>query len=188
MSILDGMPSNEQQLNDALKFAEPIVNQAIEKMGLTERQQGVLKLMEEGLSLADILGITKQQRDALLAQGGRLLQVGDIEKARDVLIMLYQLEPLDERTIYLLAATYQAEGDFKSAARIYVLFIALDATNPLGFLRLGECFLGAKEYDNAEGMFEQAMKEGQRKNDAANVAHAEKMLSISRERRAASAA
>ena len=60
MSILDGMPSNEAQLKGAVEFANPIIEQALEKMELTERQKSAIELMKEGLSIADIMGMSKQ--------------------------------------------------------------------------------------------------------------------------------
>ena len=129
------------------------------------------ELMREGLSLADIIGITKQQRDALLAQGGRLLQLGEIGKARDVFLQLYRLEYTDERAIYGLATTYQLEGDFATAAKLYVMFMAYDATNPEGHLRLAECLLGAKEYEKAEAFFIVARDFAKHAGDAACERH-----------------
>ena len=184
MSILDGMPSTQEELKAAMEFAVPIVNHAVDQMQLTERQQSVLDLMNEGLSLADILGITKEHRDALLAQGCRFLQVGEIQKARDTLVNLYQLEPHDERVIYALGTSFQLEGDFERAGKLYVQFLALDATNPDGFLRLGECFLGAKEYDNAEHSFDQARALAQKAGNARSLAQAKSMLELVAQRRA----
>lgn len=186
-SILDGMPSNPAELNEALKFANPLIEQVLEKMELTERQRDAIELMKEGLSLADILGFTKQHRDAMLVQGARLLQSGDVKKARDAFTTLYQLEPMDERVIYMLANTHQVDGDFETAGKLYITFLALDATNPEGYLRLGECFLGAKEYSNAQDTFEIAMNTARRQNDEKAAAHAEKMLAVVREQIAAKA-
>jgi tetratricopeptide (TPR) repeat protein len=185
MSILDGMPKDEAELRRAIAFAVPIVEGAVREMKLPERILSVLDELKDGLSLADIMGITKEQRDGLLAHGMRLLQLGEIAKAREVLIPLQQLEPMDERTIYALATSYQLEGNYSIAGKLYVYFLALDATNPEGHLRLGECFLGAKEYDNAEESFDLALAFAKDAGDAACIAHATKMLEMTRTARAA---
>lgn len=187
MAILDGMPRNQAELRAALEFAAPILDKTVSELNLPERVQSILELMQEGLSLADIYGITKQQRDALLAQAGRFIQLGELGKARDTLTVLYQLEPLDERASYALATTYQLQGDFATAGKLYVQFLALDATNPEGHARLGECFLGAKEYDDAESSFSIAQNFAKSAGDAACAAYAAKMLEHTRARRAASA-
>jgi tetratricopeptide (TPR) repeat protein len=187
MSILDGLPSTEKQLNDAIQFAAPILDKAVADANLPERVTSVLEHMKEGLSLADIFGITKQQREALLVQGCRFLQLGEIAKGRDILLQLYKLEPMDERTIYALATSYQLQQDFAAAGKLYVLFLALDATNPEGHLRLGECFLGAKEFDNAESSFSMARNFAKSAGDAAAVVHATKMLELTQAGRKATA-
>jgi tetratricopeptide (TPR) repeat protein len=138
--------------------------------------------MKEGLSLGDVIGIKKEHRDALLARAHGLVVAGEIDKARDVLIMLYQFEPLDERSSYALAATYQLQGDFATAGKLYVIFIALDATNPEGHLRLAECFLGAGEFKNAIDTFDMARELAKDAGDAASVEYADKMIAIARDR------
>ena len=183
MSILDGMPSNEDELKAAVEFAAPYLDKAVADS--PARVAGVMELMKEGLSLGDIMGLKKEHRDALLVQAGRLLKAGEVGKARDVLIVLYQIEPLDERTIYMLAMTYQIEGDLTAAGKLYVVFLALDATNPEGHLRLAECFLSAKEFENAEQSFSMAKNFAKSAGDAACAAYAEKMLEITRGRRKA---
>jgi tetratricopeptide (TPR) repeat protein len=180
MSILDRMPSNEAELKAAMEFANPMLEKAMADLKLPERAMSALELMKEGLSIGDIMGLKKEHRDALLVQAGRLLKAGEVGKARDALIGLYQIEPLDERTIYMLATTYQIEGDLSAAGRLYVTFLALDATNPEGHLRLGECFLSAKEYENAEQSFSMAKTFAKSAGDAACSAHADKMLEITR--------
>jgi tetratricopeptide (TPR) repeat protein len=185
MSILDGMPSSEADLKKAMEFVAPHIDKMIAESGLTEREQSVFELMKEGLSLGDIYGITKEQRDALLVHAGRFLKAGDIQKARDILLKVYQFEPTDERAIYALATTFQLEGNFSAAGKLYLAFLALDATNPEGHLRLGECFLGAKEYDNAESEFRIARNFASSAGDAACIAHATKMLEIASDRRKA---
>lgn len=180
MSILDGMPNNEAELKAAMEFAAPILDKTMAELKFPERAASVMELLKEGLSLGDIMGLKKEHRDALLVQAGRLLKAGEIAKARDALIVLYQLEPLDERTIYMLATTYQIEGDLTAAGKLYVVFLALDATNPEGHLRLGECFLSAKEFENAEQSFSMAKTFAKSAGDAQCAAHADKMLEIAR--------
>jgi tetratricopeptide (TPR) repeat protein len=179
MSILDGIPT-EADLMRATERVAPLLDKLMVDAKLSERDASILELMKEGLSLGDIVGITKDQRGALLVQAGRFIQVGDIGKARDVLFKLYQFEPLDERTIYALATTYQLEGNFALAAKLYVFFLALDATNPEGHLRLGECFLAAKEYENAEDSFIIARELAKDAADKACVDYATKMLDVTR--------
>lgn len=186
MSILDGMISSEAELQASFTMAGAAMQDFLAKADLNDKQRQVLALMQEGLSLADIFDITKDHRDAILAQGIRTLQLGEPAKARELLTGLYQIEPLDERVIYALAATYQVESDFSRAGKLYVQFIALDATNPEGFLRLGECFLAAQEDDEAVECFETAIDLVKKNSgDPEHAQHAAKMLDIIKARRGA---
>ena len=59
---------------------------------------------------------------------------------------------------HALAATFQAQDAWPTAGKLYVHFLALDATNPDGYLRLGECFLAAREIEEARTCFENARR------------------------------
>jgi tetratricopeptide (TPR) repeat protein len=186
MSIIDGMLRSEAELHNVLELAAPIVEQMIGAAGLSPKAQSILDLMAQGLSLADICDITSEQRDAMFIKGCRLIQAGDIEKARDWLMFLHQLEPMDAKVVYAIALTYQTEGNIRAAAQCYVHFIARNATNPEGHLRLGECFLSAREYDHAIEHFQIAKYQCELgKGDAAAASHAVKMLTHANEKRAA---
>lgn len=182
-SILDGMIENEEQLARVLTIADRVAGEIFEELKLNDNE--VMQLVKEGLSPADIFDISKDQLDALFTHGLQMVQSGELQKARDVFFRLVQLEGTDERFIYALATTYQLEGDFHTAGKLYIQFLALDATNAEGYLRLGECFLSNQEYDHAESMFRTAMKEAQRGNgDDKVVGYAEKMMEHVAQRRA----
>jgi tetratricopeptide (TPR) repeat protein len=171
------MPSTEAEMKNAMELAAKVVELSMPRLKFTPKQQSVIDLVKEGMSLADILDITQEERDAMFVQGAQLIQHGELRKARDVLSLLYHLEPLDARVIYALAMTFQLEGDLARAAKLYVQFLALDATNADGSLRLGECHLAAKEFDTAAGCFRVAIAECDRGHgNAATRARAVQLL------------
>lgn len=179
MSILDGFPKNEQEFNEVLRLASKIVEPAFATAKLNARDSSIFDLLKEGLSFADICQITKEERDALLARGCQQLQVGDVQAAQDTLTMLIQLEPSDERVIYALAATFQAQANYPTAGKLYVQFLSLDATNPDGYLRLGECFLANREQDGARACFETAkILLGRGKGRPDRIAYADRMIKV----------
>ena len=183
-SILDNMVENEEQLKSVMAVASGVTAELLEELGLHDNE--VVKLMKEGLSPADIFGISKEQLDGLFVHGIDLVQSGEFLKARDIFIRLCQLESLDERFIYALATTYQLEGRFEIAGKIYMQFLALDATSAEGYLRLGECFLGNQEYDHAASSFRTARREAERGNGNANaIEYAARMTEHVAERKAA---
>ena len=186
MSILDGLPRSAAEAQKILELTGPMVQRVFNSMDLTPKQRSMLDLLNKGFSLADIYGLTQDERDAMFAKGCQLVQAGDIEKARDWLIFLHQLDPLDARIIYVIAVTYQTQGNFSLAAKLYIFFIARDATNPEGYLRLGECLLSARDYGTAADCFQFARTQCERgKGDAVAAEHATKMLAHALEKHVA---
>jgi tetratricopeptide (TPR) repeat protein len=176
MSILDGMIQSEVDPKALIGILGPIAEQLFEKIGAGSPYG---ELIREGHSPADILGLTQSHRDAFVIHGYRAMQAGNIEKARDFFMLLQFIEPLDNRAAYGLGVTYQAEGKVDIAAKLFVQYLALDATCAKGYLRLGECFLTAKELDKAASCFRIAQAEAERGNGDDNTRRrAEKLLAI----------
>lgn len=183
MSILDGMPRTAAELTAAVEMAAPMIDRYLDAIDLTPKSKEVIELLKQGLSLADIYGITKEERNALLQKGYQYIRAGKLEKARDWLLGVYQLETLDPRVLYALGVTFQLQGDVAPAAKLYVCSIVLDAENPENYLRLGECLLTAREYEPAIECFQLAKKLCDAgKGNANAAAHASKMLAHAKER------
>ena len=73
----------------------------------------------------------------------------------------------------------QTRGELNKAAQMYLQFLGLDATNPMGYLRLGECLLAAKEFSEAQAAFltaKEFAEEG--KGQPGNLEEALKLLAI----------
>jgi Tfp pilus assembly protein PilF len=79
------------------------------------------------------------------------------QKARDVFQHLLLIDPLEPKYHFGFAMGYQMMGEVKAAARAYLFFLSLDATNPDGYLRLAECFLQVNEPENAREVLEIAI-------------------------------
>lgn len=156
MSILDGLPKSEAEWKRAIEIATPLYEYIEKNFEFTPEQRKVWQLTNEGIPLADILGITKEEREAVLAHACKLIKKGQYEEARNLLLQLVKLYPYDARVVYTTGITLQLEGNAAAAGKVFVQAIAMDATNPEGYLRLGECFLVEREYQNAAAMFEGA--------------------------------
>lgn len=155
-SILDGLPRTQTELQEAHLASAIVFGESVAEADLTPRSRSIVEAMGQGLSLGDALGISLAERDALLVHGFRQLQQGDAAGAQVTLTQLYHIEPTDERVIYALAATYQTQEQYAAAAKLYLCFLAYDATNPQGYLRIAECFLAVREYPEAEAYIEAA--------------------------------
>lgn len=177
MSILDGQFSSREQMEGSLAFAQTMLAEALPN--LDKRSRDLIEATQDGSSLGDVLGITKEQKQAILDLGCRLIQAGDLDKATDALLQLSFLDPLEERAMYAMGVICQLRGDLRKAAQMYMQFLALDATNPMGYLRLGECLMAAREYGEARSAFEMAKDlAADGKGQPGNREEAERMLSL----------
>lgn len=185
MSILDGMPTEPGDMPAATKMAEDLTAQFLAKAEFTEKQQDIIDLVRRGIFLGEILELTQDHKDALLTHGLGLIQLGEIQKGRDVLTQLFVLDPLEARAVYGIGVSYMLQNQFEGAGKLFLHFLALDATNPEGHLRLGECFLGNQEYDHAADCFD-AVKDLVAKGYGTPAAaeHATRLLAVVAERRA----
>jgi tetratricopeptide (TPR) repeat protein len=186
MSILDGMIQSEVDPQALMKAIGPLVESLFDKTGLN--RSPYKKLLDEGLSPAAILGLTKDHRDAIVLQGFRALQAGKVKTARDLFYLLHFIEPLDNRGAYGLGVTYQLQGKVDIAAKLFVQYLALDATCAKGYLRLAECLLTEQELPKAVACLEIAEAESLRGHgDAKTLQSVRKLLAHCRERTAAAA-
>jgi tetratricopeptide (TPR) repeat protein len=175
MSILDG-PSKDA-MDMANRLFDPVVSTAIATLRLTPLQKRGLEALKKGIPLGAVLKITPEQRDAMLIRGSDLLRAGHFDAARGVLIAAFATHPYDARIIYALALTYQLSGEIEKAAKLFLVFVALEALNPEGHLRLGECLLNAREYDKAREFFFVASRLGAKgRGSAKSREHAARML------------
>lgn len=162
MSILDSHPLLKIDMESAAESAPLFLDEVMK--GLELEDTPYYKAIKSGATPAAALGLEGRHIEALYQQAYDLLGVGDIAKSRAVLTTLLQLDPGEERGVYALAATYQMEGRFDVAAHLYTTFITMDATNPDGYLRLGECLEAIGETENAVGCYEIALGEAERGN------------------------
>ena len=177
MSILDGPFTDGNVLQGGMEYAMRVI--ALTAPQLDDDTRRIFELTRDGSTIGDALGVTKEQKTAMLDLGCRLIQAGQMDKAADILLRLTQLDPLEERAHYALGVICQTRGELHKAAQLYLLFLALDATNPMGYLRLGECLLAAKEYREAHSAFNAARKFAEEgKGQPGNLEEALKMLDV----------
>ncbi|MEM8797308.1 MAG: hypothetical protein AAGE61_17240 [Pseudomonadota bacterium] len=174
MSILDMGTHKQEQIVEAIKAAAPIVQEALDKTGLQDKE--FVKMMQQGISPADIIGLTEEELNALFTMGIQFMNAGQVEKARDIFETLTMLNQDDNRFTYALATTHQVDGNFSLAAKLYMMFLAMEATNVEGYLRVSECLMGAKEFDEAIDTCEIAIALVPEYGTDAQKAHAEGLI------------
>ncbi len=154
MSILDLNLKTGDDLNATLDQIAPVVEQVLEELGLADDE--IIQLAKEGISPHIAYGLTDAQLDAIFATGINMMQAGDVQKAQNTFLKLNSLKSMDARYNYALGTTFQMQGQYATAAKIYMISLTLDAMNVDGYLRVGECLLASDEIDQAREAFEAA--------------------------------
>jgi tetratricopeptide (TPR) repeat protein len=179
MSILDGLSKDDGEIEGASKYAFAVIESYLEQNPLAPRVQAAIDGLKDGLPLSSVLRVTDEECGALFDQACRDIQFGEIKRARDALLLLHVLQPLEARFVYVLGTTFQISGDPATAGKLYIQFLARDATNPDGYLRLGECFLSNKEYDMARDTFQLAIEHASHGSSPDKVrTHARRMIEL----------
>jgi Flp pilus assembly protein TadD len=130
----------------------------------------ILERVKGGETPAQAMGLSRDDLEVLYAVGFQQITRGELDRAQDSFIRLVGIDPLEARHRYCLSLVRQLKGDLKGAAAGYIQFLALDATNPEGYLRLGEVHLAAGEPERAAEFFVIAATEAARRPDGAEAA------------------
>lgn len=125
-----------------------------------------------GETMAQVLGITKDEMEGLYAHGFSHIQQGAPEKGLDVFRKLISLDPIEAKYRYCEGICHQMKGDIAKAAQAYMEFLGLDATNFDGYMRLGECHLANDEPAMARRYFDIAIAEAEQTPDVPGAAEA----------------
>jgi len=156
MSILDGLYA--EGIDPAVLADKVRRGIDLARRNMPPEAGELLSLLAEGVSLADIAGLGEQHKEALFQLGCRLMVCDEVGQAEAIFTTLSLLDPLEARAHYGAGVARQVKGDVEGAAQSFLLFLALDATDPNGYLRLGECLTAAGEFDEAQSAFQVAVK------------------------------
>ncbi len=154
------------------------VRSTLDGMGFKDNRIVDMLLDAKG-GLAGPLGLGPEHLEAMVQQGSELIAKGKLDDAVNFLAFASLLDPLDMRPYYALGSAMQLKADYKTAAQNYMMAMTIDPHFANTYLRLGECHLAAKEFDNAKQCFTVAKRIAAGKPDAAKVnAHADRMLAV----------
>ena len=125
-----------------------------------------------GETMAQVLDITKEEMEGLYAYGFSHIQQNAPDKGLEVFRQLIGLDPIEAKYRYCEGICHQMKGDLPEAARAYMEFLGLDATNFDGYMRLAECHLASGEPDLARRYFSIAIAEAEKITDVPGAAEA----------------
>lgn len=142
-------------------------------------QEPIVKGFMAGQTAAQTMGLTRADLDALYAAAYASLTSGNMKVAEDLLTYLCLLDPLEARYRYCLGVIAQQCASPAQALEHFINFLALDATNADGYLRLGECYLALGNKTQAREAFEIAEAEAAKGNgDSTALDEARRNLSL----------
>lgn len=118
-------------------IATDISRRVLAELGIADKP-GV-KDLDDGLTRAQSMGLTRDDLDVIYSLGFQKMTGADFKAAEDVFAFLSINDPLHAPNYYCLAVARQAQGKYDEAEMAIYGFLAMDATNPNGYLRLGEC-------------------------------------------------
>lgn len=139
------------------RLASEISHRVIKDLGLD--QKPTVKDMNEGLTQAQSMGLTRDDLNVIYTMGFQKLTGADFKAAEDVFVYLSVIDPLHAPNYYCLGVARQAQGRFDDAEMAFYGFLSMDATNPTGYLRLGECKQARGDRDGAREAYALAVAE-----------------------------
>lgn len=183
MSFLKVPSPSPQDAEKIRTVLNPVVTACLQKfMGPdTSPEEAATEWFEKlssGITPAIELGLSRDHIDALLAQAHDLIRAGQLVKARDKLRLAQRLDPLEERAVYIAAATLQMEQRYADAGRLYASYVMMKPLEADGYLRMGECLLGDGSPDDGREFILAALEIARERQDTATIAHVEKLLNF----------
>lgn len=124
----------------------------------------IFKEMLDGQTMAQAMGLNRDDLEVIYTLGFNLMVSGKLDQAEDTFITLCMMDMLEAKNHYCLGVTRQLKQNWKMAYDDFVRFLSLDATNPEGYLRAGECMMALGDRDEARDLFELALAEAQAGN------------------------
>ena len=152
----------DPKIKEALHSAGEIAGQAIKDLGYD--QNPTLQAVADGQTIAQARGLTRDDLEVVYTVGFQLMTAGDLSRAEDTFITLAMIDQLEAKNHYCLGVSRQLQEKWLPAFDDFIRFLALDATNPEGYLRAGECKAALGERDEAHAYFELALAEAEAGN------------------------
>ena len=164
-------PEIAKHLQDGVEMAMKILADA----GL-DKDPKLLAVLD-GQTIAQAKGLTRADLEVLYAYGFGFITNGDTRRAEEVFVQLCMIDPLVGKNHYCLGIIRQMNQQWDAAIDDFARFCAMDATNPEGYLRIGECLVAKGDHTGAGQAFNVALREARKGRGPKNaVEQAERAL------------
>ena len=116
------------------------------------------KMMKQGLSPKDAMGLSSQMLEGIYAQAYRLYNTGKYLEASHLFRTLIVMDPTQSKYLVGLAACFHMLKEYKNAIYTYTMSSIIDSDSPIPHYHSSDCFIQMKDYMSAVVSLKLAIK------------------------------
>lgn len=109
----------------------------------------IMKVMLEGIPPKEALNLSSLQLEKIYLFAHNQFQAGKYGDALPLFNLLHNLDPMDVRYSFSIAACEHYMKDYRRASGKYLECITLDPANPLPYFHLYDCFMHLNQHFSA---------------------------------------
>ncbi len=135
-----------------MKTTKEVIAKTIEMMGdkIAEKDKKkhedlLVKVLEEGQCIKDVIGFDAQTLEALYGQAYNLYKSGNYERSALLFRLLVALNPVEYKYAMGLGASYHLLKNYHKAIEGYMLGAYLDPLDPVPFFHVADCYIQLHE-------------------------------------------
>jgi len=121
--------------------------------------ESILEHLNNGASLADVMGITHEQREAIYTMGHYQYTQGKYSDALKFFRFLLFHDQFDLRAMFGVGCCLQMQGDYSNAQIFLGMAVMMEPTNPSSGVQFAECLLMNKKKNEAIGILQKTRQE-----------------------------
>lgn len=119
----------------------------------------ILEHLNNGATLADVIGITPEQREAIYTLGHYQYTQGKYIDAMKFFRFLLFHDQFDLRAIFGIGCCLQMQGDFSQAQLFLGMAVMMEPSNPASGVQFAECLLMDKKKKEAVDILQKTKQE-----------------------------
>jgi len=116
------------------------------------------KMLKQGLSPKDAMGISSQVLEGIYAQAYRLYNTGKYPEASHLFRTLIIMDPTQAKYVLGLGACFHMLKEYRNAISTYTMSSIIDGQNPIPYYHSSDCFIQMKDYLSAIVSLKMAIK------------------------------
>lgn len=143
----------KENINVTEKLREDLAAQGVNMDAFGTLEKGaktiVDKLVKEGMTPKDAVGVKPNVMEGIYAQAYRLYNTGKYIEAVHIFRILILMNPLEPKYLLGLAACFHMLKEYKNAIQTYTMCSLMDTTSPIPHYHSSDCFIQMKDYLSA---------------------------------------